>query len=36
VNAGYLGKGAAVSLFMFPMMALMVFFMLRFLRRETS
>ncbi|MGZ4777687.1 MAG: carbohydrate ABC transporter permease [Thermoanaerobaculia bacterium] len=34
VNAGYLGKGAAVSLFMFPIMALMVFFMLRFLRRE--
>jgi multiple sugar transport system permease protein len=34
VNAGYLGKGAAVSLFMFPMMALMVFFMLQFLRRE--
>ncbi|MCC6608760.1 MAG: sugar ABC transporter permease [Burkholderiales bacterium] len=34
VNAGYLGKGAAVSLFMFPIMAVMVFFMLRFLRRE--
>lgn len=34
VNAGYLGKGAAVSLFMFPIMATMVFFMLRFLRRE--
>lgn len=36
VNAGYLGKGAAVSLFMFPMMALMVFFMLQFLRREQT
>jgi multiple sugar transport system permease protein len=36
VNAGYLGKGAAISLFMFPMMALMVFFMLQFLRREES
>jgi multiple sugar transport system permease protein len=36
VNAGYLGKGAAVSLFMFPMMALMVFFMLRFLRQEET
>jgi multiple sugar transport system permease protein len=35
VNAGYLGKGAATSLFMFPLMAVMVFFMLRFLRRET-
>ncbi len=36
VNAGYLGKGAAVSLFMFPIMALMVFFMLQFLRREVA
>lgn len=34
VNSGYLGKGAAISLFMFPFMAVMVFFMLRFLRRE--
>jgi len=34
VNAGYLSKGAAVSLFMFPIMALMVFFLLQFLRRE--
>lgn len=34
VNAGYLGKGASISLFMFPIMAVMVFFMLRFLRRE--
>jgi len=34
VNAGYLGKGASISLFMFPLMALMVFFMLRFLRKE--
>jgi multiple sugar transport system permease protein len=36
VNAGYLGKGAAISLFMFPMMALMVFLMLQFLRREET
>jgi multiple sugar transport system permease protein len=36
VNAGYLGKGAAVSLFMFPITALMVFFMLQFLRREQT
>lgn len=36
VNAGYLGKGAAVSLFMFPIMALIVFFMLQFLRREEA
>ncbi len=34
VNAGYLGKGAAISLFMFPLMAVIVFFMLRFLRKE--
>ena len=34
VNAGYLGKGAAISLFMFPIMAVIVFFMLRFLRQE--
>lgn len=34
VNAGYLGKGASISLFMFPIMATMVFFMLQFLRRE--
>jgi multiple sugar transport system permease protein len=35
INAGYLGKGAAISLFMFPIMAVMVFGMLQFLRRET-
>lgn len=34
VNAGYLGRGAAISLFMFPIMAVMVYFMLQFLRRE--
>jgi multiple sugar transport system permease protein len=34
VNAGFLGKGAAISLAMFPIMAVMVFFMLQFLRRE--
>lgn len=36
VNAGYLGRGAAISLFLFPLMAVMVFFMLRFLRREVT
>ncbi len=35
VNAGYLGKGAAISLFMFPIMAVMVGLMLRFLRQES-
>lgn len=34
VNAGFLGKGAAVSLFLFPIMALTVFGMLQFLRKE--
>jgi multiple sugar transport system permease protein len=34
VNGGFLGRGAAISLFMFPLMAVMVFFMLQFLRRE--
>jgi len=34
INAGYLGKGAAISLFMFPIMAVMVLAMLQFLRRE--
>jgi len=34
INAGYLGKGASISLFMFPIMAVMVFAMLQFLRRE--
>ncbi len=34
VNAGFLGKGAAISLFLFPIMAATVFGMLRFLRRE--
>jgi multiple sugar transport system permease protein len=34
VNSGYLGKGAAISLFMFPLMAIVVILMLRFLRRE--
>jgi multiple sugar transport system permease protein len=34
VNAGYLGKGAAVSLFLFPIMAVTVFGMLQFLRKE--
>jgi len=34
INAGYLGKGAAISLFMFPIMATIVYAMLQFLRRE--
>ncbi len=34
VNAGYLGKGAAISLFLFPIMAVTVFGMLQSLRRE--
>ena len=34
VNAGYLGKGAAISLFLFPIMALTVFGMLQSLRKE--
>lgn len=36
VNSGYLGRGAAISLFMFPLLAVMVFFMLRFLREEVT
>ena len=34
VNAGFLNKGAAISLFLFPIMAVTVFGMLQFLRRE--
>jgi multiple sugar transport system permease protein len=34
VNSGYLGKGAAISLFLFPIMAATVFGMLRSLRKE--
>lgn len=34
VNAGYLGKGAAVSLFLFPIMVATVFGMLQWLRKE--
>ncbi|MGE5047536.1 MAG: carbohydrate ABC transporter permease [Deltaproteobacteria bacterium] len=34
VNAGYLGKGAAVSLFLFPIMAVTVFGMLQSLRKD--
>ena len=34
VNAGFLGKGAAISLFLFPIMAATVFGMLQFLRKE--
>lgn len=34
VNAGYLGKGAAISLFLFPIMVVTVFGMLQWLRQE--
>ena len=34
VNAGYLGKGAAISLFLFPIMVVTVFGMLQWLRKE--
>ncbi len=34
VNAGYLGKGAAISLFLFPIMAATVFGMLQSLRKD--
>jgi multiple sugar transport system permease protein len=34
VNAGFLGKGAAISLFLFPIMVLTVFGMLQWLRKE--
>lgn len=36
VDAGYLGKGAAISLFTFPILGVMVYFMLRYLRKETT
>lgn len=36
VDAGHLGKGAAISLFTFPILGLMVYFMLRYLRKESS
>jgi multiple sugar transport system permease protein len=35
LQGGNLGQGAAVSLFLFPMLAVVVFFQLRHLRRET-
>ncbi|MGH7332483.1 MAG: sugar ABC transporter permease, partial [Candidatus Rokuibacteriota bacterium] len=31
---GNLGQGAAISLFLFPMLAAVVFFQLRYIRRE--
>lgn len=36
VDAGNLGKGAAISLFTFPILGMMVYFMLRYLRKETT
>jgi multiple sugar transport system permease protein len=34
INAGDIGQGAAITLFMFPLLAVFVIIMLRFLRRE--
>jgi multiple sugar transport system permease protein len=34
LNGGNLGQGAAISLFLFPMLAMVVFFQLRYVRRE--
>jgi multiple sugar transport system permease protein len=34
LNGGNLGQGAAISLFLFPMLAAVVFFQLRFIRQE--
>ena len=34
LNGGNLGQGAAVSLFLFPMLAAFVFFQLRYIRRD--
>ncbi|MBI4638203.1 MAG: sugar ABC transporter permease [Candidatus Rokubacteria bacterium] len=34
LNGGNLGQGAAISLFLFPMLAAVVFFQLRYIRRE--
>ena len=34
INAGDLGMGAAITLFIFPFLALTVIFMLRFLKRD--
>ncbi|HEX7327482.1 MAG TPA: sugar ABC transporter permease [Casimicrobiaceae bacterium] len=36
VDAGYLGKGASISLFTFPILGAMVYFMLRYLRKEAT
>ena len=34
LSGGNLGQGAAISLFLFPMLAAMVFVQLRYIRRE--
>ena len=34
LNGGNLGQGAAISLFLFPMLAAVVFFQLCYIRRE--
>jgi multiple sugar transport system permease protein len=34
INAGDIGQGAAITLFMFPLLAVFVILMLRLLRRE--
>ena len=34
LNGGNLGQGAAISLFLFPLLGAVVFFQLRYIRRE--
>ena len=34
LNGGNLGQGAAISLFLFPMLGAVVFFQLRYIRKE--
>ena len=34
LNGGNLGQGAAISLFLFPMLGVVVFFQLRYIRKE--
>ena len=34
IRAGALGRGAAISLFLFPMLAAVVFIQLRYIRKE--
>ena len=34
LSGGNLGQGAAISLFIFPLLAMVVFFQLRYVRKE--